>query len=313
MIKCHKVVYRASTIRPLMNQKINLHYIFNIFSAVIFSFTLAIVFLIIYFTHQWTQAVLHPTRTTPTGNYLKENNIEYQEVTLITEDGLKLSAWYTPPKNGAVILIAHGYNDNRPESLYVMFAKHDYGVLTWDFRAHGESEGDISSLGYYEQLDVEAALDFALAQENVESIGAWGGSMGASTVLLTTSHRTEIKAVVSDSAFPSLEDVLRLNMPIEFLHPLVKFFSERQSGANIEDVNVEKVIGEISPRAVFIIDGWQGGAVAMNSPYRLYDSANEPKQIWVEKGVPHLGTYTHNPQRYENRVIKFFDEWLLKK
>ncbi|MFN3492068.1 MAG: alpha/beta hydrolase, partial [Anaerolineales bacterium] len=173
------------------------------------------------------------------------------------------------------------------------------------------SERENSTLGYYEQLDVEAALDFALAQEGVENIGAWGGSMGASTVLLTASKRNEITAVAADSAFPSLEDVLRLNMPIEFLHPFVLFFSEYQTGAQIEDVNVEKVIGQISPRAVFIIDGWYGGAIAMNSPYRLYNSANEPKQIWVEGGVPHLGTYAHNPKRYENRVINFFDAYLL--
>ncbi len=296
-----------------MKPRINFRYVFNIFSAIIVSITLAILFLSSYFTYSWTQSILHPARFSPTGNYLKENNIEYQDIELITKDGIKLSAWYTPPKNGAVILIAHGYNDNRTESLYVLFAKHDYGVLAWDFRAHGNSEGEISTLGYYEQLDVEAALDFALAQEGVEHIGAWGGSMGASTVLLTASERNEIKAVVADSAYPSLEDVLKLNMPIEFLHPLVKFFSETQSGAQIEDVNVEKVIGKISPRVVFIIDGWYGGAILMNSPYRLYDSADEPKQIWVEDGVPHLGTYAYHPQRYENRVINFFDEYLLNK
>jgi len=295
-----------------MNQKINFRYVFNIFSAIILSSVLAIVFLSIYLTNLWTQSILHPARFSPTGNSLKENNIEYQDIELITKDGITLSAWYTPPKNGAVILIAHGYNDNRPESLYIMFAKHDYGVLAWDFRAHGDSAGEISTLGYYERLDVEAALDFALTQEGVEHVGAWGGSMGASTVLLTAFERSEIKAVVADSAYPSLEDVLKLNMPIEFLHPLVKFFSESQSGAKIEDVNVEQVIGQISPRAVYIIDGWYGGAILMNSPYRLYDSANEPKQLWVEDGIPHLGTYAHNPQRYENRVVDFFDEWLLR-
>lgn len=294
-----------------LNQKINARYVLNIFLAIILSSVLAIVFLSIYLANLWIQSILHPTRVSPTGNSLKENNIEYQDIELMTEDGITLSAWYTPPKNGAVILIAHGYHDNRPESLYALFAKHDYGVLAWDFRAHGDSAGEISTLGYYERLDVEAALDFALAQEGVEHVGAWGGSMGASTVLLTASERSEIKAVVADSAYPSLEDVLALNMPIEFLHPFVKFFSEIQSGAKIEDVNVERAIGRIAPRAVFIIDGWHGAAIVMNSPYRLYASANEPKEIWVEDGVPHLGTYAHNPQRYENRVVDFFDEYLL--
>ena len=297
----------------MMNQKINLRYVFNIFLTIIFSITLAIIFLSIYFTNVWTQSILHPTKTSPTGSFLKENNIDYQEIKLITKDDLKLSAWYTPPKNGVVILVAHGYADNRPESLYAMFVENGYGVLAWDFRAHGDSEGEISSLGYYEQLDVEAALDFALAQDGVEHIGAWGGSMGGATVLLTASKRTEIKAVIADSAFPSLEDVLRLNMPFKILQPFVLFFGEYHSGAQIDEVNPVDVINQISPRAVFIIDGWQGGAIAMNSPYRLYDAANQPKEIWVEDGVPHLGTYANNPKRYENKVIQFFDAWMLEK
>jgi hypothetical protein len=47
--------------------------------------------------------------------------------------------------------------------------------------------------------------------------------------------------------------------------------------------------------------------------YRLYDSANLPKQILVEDGVPHLGMFANNPKRYENKVIRFFNEGLLGK
>ena len=52
--------------------------------------------------------------------------------------------------------------------------EHGYGVLAWDFRAHGASGGDTCSLGYYEQLDAEAALDYALAQPGVKHIGRVG-------------------------------------------------------------------------------------------------------------------------------------------
>ena len=51
---------------------------------------------------------------------------------------------------------------------------------------------------------------YALKQPDVEHVGAWGGSMGAATVILTAAKHPEIEAVVSDSAFPSLEDVMRL-------------------------------------------------------------------------------------------------------
>lgn len=82
---------------------------------------------------------------------------------------------------------------------------------------------------------------------------------------------------------------------------------KNESGVAVDE------IAKISPRAVFVIDGWADAAILMNSPYRLYEAANEPKQLWVEDGVPHLGTYGNDPQMYEKRVIDFFDEYLINK
>lgn len=294
-----------------MNPRIR--YVLNLFLAAALALFLFGLFGAVLFTQRWTWGMLHPSTPAPDGSYLTENGIPFRDVTLTTQDGLKLAAWFTPPQNGTVILVAHGYNDNRLEVFHGMFARNGYGVLSFDFRAHGGSEGEISTLGYYERMDVNAALDFALAQPGVEHVGAWGGSMGAATVILAAAENPQIEAVVADSAYPSLEDVLRLNMPVVLFQPFVLTWGEYYSGADIESVNVEQAIAKIEPRPVFIIDGWEGGAVAMNSPYRLYDTANEPKEIWVEDGVPHLGMYANNPQRYEKRVIQFFDEWLLNK
>ncbi len=296
-----------------MKNKSRLRYWLNLTTVTVLSLALTFFILVFYASNRWTQSFLHPARYIPAGNWLKQNNILYQEIELTAADGVKLAAWYTPPKNGAVILVAHGYGSSRPEDIYVMFAQSGYGVLAWDFRAHGASGGEFSTLGYYEQLDVEAALDYALSQPDVEHIGAWGGSMGAATIILTAAKRTEIEAVVSDSAFPTLEDVMRLNMPIETLQPLSVFFGEWSSVSDIDQVRPVDEIGKISPRVVFVIDGWQGAAVIMNSPYRLYDAANEPKQIWVEDGVPHLGTYGNDPLDYKKRMTEFFDKWLLGK
>src|SRR5215216_4996315 len=137
---------------------------------------------------------LHPPRLIPPGNTLRKYKVPYQSVNLVTEDGIRLSAWYTPPENGALILLAHGYGDNRPEWVYEMLAKKGYGVLAWDARAHGESDGEIFTIGYLEVLDVKAALDYALTQPNVEHVGAWGGSMGGATLIRATAQSPEIEA-----------------------------------------------------------------------------------------------------------------------
>jgi pimeloyl-ACP methyl ester carboxylesterase len=287
-----------------------LRYWLNLSAMTAFSLALTFFILVAYASERWAQNHRYPVRNVPTGAWMRENEISFEDVELTAKDGIRLAAWYTSPQNGALILVAHGYNGNRPEDMYVMFARNGYGVLSWDFRAHGASGGETCSLGFYEQLDAEAALTFALSQPGVERVGAWGGSMGAAVMILAAAEHREIEAVVSDSAFPSLEDVVRLNTPIRVMQPFVLFFAERQGGFELKRVSPVDRIADISPRAVFIIDGWNGAAVAMNSPYRLFEAARAPKELWVEEGVPHLATYSLAPLEYEKRVIAFFERYL---
>lgn len=281
--------------------------------AVLSTLLIALAGTILLVSYQQTMGYLHPARQTTSGDFLRANAIDFQEIELMTEDHVKLSAWYTPPKNGAVILVAHGYGSSRPEHYYALFASHGYGVIAWDFRAHGKSGGDFSSLGYYEVLDAEAALKFALAQPGVEHVGAWGGSMGGVTMIRATAQFPEIKALVADSPFATLEDEMDLRIPFPILRGLIRFFAERESGVTVDSVRPLDEIARISPRPVLLIQGMGDGMVPLNSAERLFEAAGEPRQLWTENDVPHLNMYAFYKTRYTNRVIKFFDEYLLNK
>ena len=278
-----------------------------------FALILALAGTILLVSYQQTVDYLHPVRQTPSGELLRTNGIEFQQVELVTEDHVRLSAWYTPPQNGAVILVAHGYGDKRTEHYYALFASHGYGVVAWDFRAHGQSEGEFSSLGYYEVLDAKAALDFARVQPGVDHIGAWGGSMGAVTMIRATAQYPEIEALVADSPFATLEDEMDLRVPFPVMRSLIRFFAEGQSGVRVDSVRPVDDIARISPRPVFLIQGMGDGMVPLDSAERLYTAAGEPRQLWTENDVPHLNMYAFYKTRYTKRVIKFFDEYLLKR
>jgi len=258
--------------------------------------------------HQRAMSYVHPPRwvrpaeETPT--YL---GVPYQDVTLLTADGLKLAAWYTPPENKVVILVAHGHSGGRSAEMHAFFARHGYGVLSWDFRAHGKSEGELCTLGYHEALDVEAALDFALTQAEVAHVGAWGASMGAAATLRAAARRPEIKAVVADSAFPTLEGELDIMVRVAILRPLVRFFAEREAGLSMHQFRPVDEIERISPRPVFIIQGAADSTIPAGSAQQLYDAAGEPRTLWVEPGAGHVGTRSLRPDEYEQRVIAFFD------
>lgn len=288
-------------------------YWLRLFTVVVLALILAALGTVVWVSYDQANGYLHPRRNIASGALLRAERIEYQEIALQTEDGVSLSAWYTPPKNEAVILVAHGYGDKRAEDFYALFASHGYGVVAWDFRAHGKSGGEFSSLGYYETLDVKAALDFALAQPDVKHVGAWGGSMGAVTMIRATAQYPQIEALIADSPFETLEDEMDLRVPFPMMRSLIEFFAEAQSGADIELVRPVDDITSISPRPVFIIQGMADGMVPLDSAQRLYDAAGEPRQLWVEDDVPHLNMYAYYKTRYTKRAIKFFDEYLLNK
>lgn len=257
--------------------------------------------------------VMHPPRKIPPGTTLREQNIQFQRIDLKTEDGISLAAWYTPPKNGVVVLLAHGYGDNRPEWVYAFLVKADFGVLAWDARAHGESSGEVSTLGYREVLDVKAALDFSLKQDGVTHVAGWGGSMGGATMIRATAEYPQIEALVVDSAFSSLEAEVDFLAPYTILNPLAKIFMAIGLGVDLDAVSPAAVIGKISPRPIYIIHGLKDTVASPEAAQTLFDAANEPKTLWLQEDAIHLGIHMQNPGRYQRRVIRFFEEFLLLK
>jgi len=257
--------------------------------------------------------VLHPPRIIPPGNTLRKYHIPYQDVDLITKDGIRLSAWYTPPRKGVVILLAHGYGDNRPEWIHALLAKKGYGVMSWDARAHGESGGEISTIGYLEVLDVRAALDYVLAQPGVEHIGAWGGSMGGATLIRAAAEFPEIEALFIDSSFDSLDDEINYLVPYPVINPLAKLIATTETGISPDAVDPLDDIAKISPRPVYIVHGTGDTVAPPDAGRKLYEAAKDPRFLWEAQNIQHMLIYLDNPRKYQRRLLGFFEEWLLSK
>ena len=70
----------------------------------------------------------------------------YEEVSFTTSDGLELQGWYVPSKNRAAVIAFPGRKG--PQRPARMLARHGYGVLLFDRRGEGESEGDPNIFGW---------------------------------------------------------------------------------------------------------------------------------------------------------------------
>ncbi len=271
---------------------------------------IAIVVSVVYLSVRWTNNFIHPLARLPYGDDTPATyGSAYQDVRLVTSDGVELVAWYTLPQNGVVILAAHGYQSARSPSIHAMFVKHGYGVISWDARASGKSGGDTATFGFKEIEDVRAALKFVAAQDGVQHIGAFGQSAGAATLVHAAASIPEIEVLVADSPFATMEEEINVQFPIKIMS-LLRLISQIELGINTETYRPIDDIRLLSPRPVFLIQGLADTIVLPDSAQRMYAVAGEPRQLWVEKGVGHIEMIDVYPQEYERRVFAFFDQYM---
>jgi uncharacterized protein len=276
--------------------------------------------LVVLLSYSQARAFVAPFRG-PTYVSPRDYGLEFETVTLTTEDGLKVAAWYIPSRNRAAIILESGIYGTRVHMLdrAEMFARHGYGLMLVDARTRGRSEGDKFTFGKYEVRDIKAAYRYLSRRSDVDAqrIGALGDSMGGVVMLLHAAQNPGIKAVVADSPFASLQDEIETGVkkftglpPFPFA-PLIQWFTERLNGVPTSDVAPIQVIHAISPRPVFLMQGGKDTVIPRDSGQRLYDAAGEPRQLWFEPDLEHIEFWWARPKEYEKRVVAFFDQSLL--
>ncbi|MFZ6027735.1 MAG: alpha/beta hydrolase [Chloroflexota bacterium] len=287
-----------------------LRYAFNLFLFANLALSLALIALTPFLSWVYLHPAAYPLVDLNAGDAPSDYGIAYRDVTLTTSDGITLSAWYTPSQNGAVLVLAQGYQETRLTELHARFAGHGYGVVSFDYRARGQSGGQLCTLGYHEALDVIAALEFARSQPGVRHVGAWGYSMGAATVIRAAALHPGLEAIAVDSAFATLEDLLNTEIVIPFMRPWFRLAMEWQTGLRMDMGRPIDQIGAISPRPVFIMGGGSDWTVLPDTAQRLYDAAGEPRKLWLEPAAGHNGACHTNLDRCEQKMINFFDSAL---
>ena len=126
----------------------------------------------------------------------------YENVTLTTSDGLSLQGWYVASKNGAAVISFPGRKASGTQAQTRMLVKHGYGVLLFDRRGEGASEGDGNMFGWGGERDIFAALDFLERQPDVDPsrIGGIGLSVGGELMLQAAAQDERLAAVVSEGS-----------------------------------------------------------------------------------------------------------------
>ncbi len=261
--------------------------------------------------------LVYPARRPPASSP-SDYGLAAEAISFKTRDGLILHGWFVPASGQAkgTLVFSHGYaGDCSPDLVYVpLLNRAAYNVCLFDFRGHGTSEGDFTSVVYYERGDLMDAIDF-LRRKGISRVGLVGFSMGGAIALATAPLCPEVVAVVSDSTFGELTTIIRNAAVLRgFPYPgallvgwLVELLASFRVRANLFSADPIHTIAKISPRPVLIMHGEADTAIPVSEAYRLFRAAREPKELWVVPGAGHRQIEAVQPEEYRRRLVQFFD------
>jgi dienelactone hydrolase len=237
----------------------------------------------------------------------------YEDIAFTTSDGLRLEGWYVPTENGATVIVFPGRKG--PQAPARMLARHGYGVLLFDRRGEGESEGDPNGFGWAGTRDLEAAIVFLRARPEVDDdrIGGLGLSVGGEMLLQAAAEGDDLAAVVSEGAgIRSVREGVHVSGAERWVSAPVSALTTAATAVFASDLpprGLTDLSAEIEEPVFFIYATPGQGGESLNRTY--YDAAHEPKEIWAAEGG-HTGALTAEPEEYERRVVAFFDRNLLE-
>lgn len=245
--------------------------------------------------------------------------VPYEEVEILSQDGLRLAGKYYHLTDGApLILFFHGYRSNMVRDgngMFLYTRKLGYNVLLVDQRAHGKSEGKTITFGIKERYDCQSWANYAAQRFGKEQkIYLCGLSMGGATVLMASDLELpeNVIGIIADCPYSSPKGIIcsvmkKMRFPI---HPTYWF--AKQSARFIGKFNVEEASAmeaiQRSKLPILILHGDADNYVPCSMSVECQAAASDHVQLVLIKGAGHGMGHCADTPGYEKEVYAFFQK-----
>jgi len=250
------------------------------------------------------------------------NKQPYEEVSIISDDGLKLVGYYlaaTTPTTKTAIL-AHGYSSKGiwMGSYAKIYYDLGYNVLLPDDRGHGNSEGKYIGFGWSDRNDYLKWIDFIINKVGEKSqIVLHGVSMGGATVLMTSGENLPeaVKAIVSDCSYTSVWAELKYQLkrlyklpPFPILNS-TSILTKLRTGYSFKEASALEHVKKSKTPTLFI-HGDSDDFVPTSMVYELFEAASSEKELFIVQGAGHGNSMETNVSNYKNKIKEFTEKYI---
>ncbi len=230
----------------------------------------------------------------------------------------QLHAWWikTPdslPKG--IVILFHGYSANKASLLEParVFRKLGYHTCLIDFRGHGNSEGNETSIGYYEAEDVKATYDYIkLYYPDLPTI-LYGASMGAVSVLKAV-HDYQLKPnrLIIEAPFGSMKDAVlsrfeNMGLPTQVLPDILLFWGGMQTNMNAFKHNTVAYAQKVTIPTLHI-HGAKDPKVRRHETDAVFNALGGMRYLSILENCAHDNLMLDDPKAWTAAVWDFLEK-----
>lgn len=272
-------------------------------------------------------------KTDHTGNPGNILNASFTNISFDATDGTRLSGWWipsdSPPHNiqkidpqwgRRTVLICPGLTDTKSTQLLLasQFVPFGYNVLIFDFRAHGDSAGQLTTFGDFESRDVLGAIRWVRQAHPDQSQHLFGIGLNTGAAALIgaaadpSPEGQSLEAIAVDGIFRRFDRWANQSAGRYFPPPLswlLQIFgppiASAQTGANLVHYSPAKLNEAIWPRPVMVIQTARDPVVPFEQGRQFFDQAPQPKHgLFLDRFDE--DRLSHNP-RAARQIRQFFE------
>jgi uncharacterized protein len=249
-------------------------------------------------------------------NAIKQKNIvpdsAYKQITITTNDGLKLDAWLltTPNAKGTVALF-HGHGGKKSGVLTEAksFNQIGYNAILVDFRAHGNSQGNTCTIGYDEAIDVKATYDY-LVTSGEKNIVLWGISLGAASITKAINdYQLTPSKIILEMSFGSLPEAVSgrlklMGLPPQPMATLLTFWGGVEHGFWAYNLKPSQYVKTIQCPTL-VQWGKNDPRVTEKETNELYNNITTSKKLVVYQNSGHQSLCENEHEKWMTTITEF--------